>query len=249
MVTATRAVHVARELALEIRHGRFPVGSALPSEAALAERFGISRPSVREALSALQFGGYVVSRRGAGSVVQSDRPRLAPEEQAAHTWSEVVDILEARLVVEPAAVYLATADPDPAALDAAHELVHGMAIAIEAPDVAGRTDHRVHLAVARVCRNAVLVEQIGTLLQRASGALWQAGQHRTWDDECALRSWNDDHMRLITALSSGHGEQAATIMRHHLRSAARNVLGVDALPPSARRRLELMIAQHHNRQP
>jgi DNA-binding FadR family transcriptional regulator len=237
-VPPPRAVRVAHELVQAIRNGTHPIGTALPSEADLGERFGISRPSVREALSALQFGGYISSQRGLASVVIADRPRLTTTDNAAASWAEVADLLAARLVVEPAAAGIAAEDPDQRALDEAHQLARGMSIAVATPDFADATDHRLHAAVARICRNTVLVEQIEVLLQRASGPLWQAGQRTAWDDERALRAWTNDHLRLIGAIADGDSAAAASIVRQHLQAAVRNVLGVDDLPPSVRRRLE-----------
>src|SRR3954453_10415688 len=70
----TAAVRIARAMVEEISTGAFPVGSSLPSESELARRFEVSRPSLREALSALHFAGYIDSRKGAGSVVISAAP-------------------------------------------------------------------------------------------------------------------------------------------------------------------------------
>lgn len=232
------AVRVAHELARSIRTGVYPVGSTLPSEASLGERFNVSRPSVREALSALQFGGYITSQRGSGSLVVADRPQLTTDDQTAKSWIEVADLLEARLVVEPAAARIAAEDPDPVALDAAHELVRGMPVAVATPDFSDATDHRLHLAVAKICRNTVLVDQVELLLRRASGPIWQAGQRAAWNDDDARCSWAKDHQRLIDAISTGKPAVAASGMHHHLQTAVRNVLNLSDIPLSVRRRLE-----------
>src|SRR5580698_437909 len=59
-----------------IAHGEFSNGDRLPAETELAERFGVSRPVIREALSRLRLTGVIVSRKGSGSYVQkrSDLP-------------------------------------------------------------------------------------------------------------------------------------------------------------------------------
>ncbi|MEM7189778.1 MAG: GntR family transcriptional regulator, partial [Pseudomonadota bacterium] len=53
-------------LTSEISEGRYPAGARLPSEAALAARFGVNRHTVRRALSDMSDAGLVHARRGAG---------------------------------------------------------------------------------------------------------------------------------------------------------------------------------------
>jgi GntR family transcriptional regulator len=70
----TRYAHIARELATTIGTGGYPVGSVLPTENQLAEQFGVSRATVRAALSELQQLGLVSRRRNAGTRVEASRP-------------------------------------------------------------------------------------------------------------------------------------------------------------------------------
>src|SRR6188472_2051264 len=65
------SAHVAERILERITSGALPLGARLPSETELARDFAVSRPSVREALAALQFAGHVESRRGFGTIVVS----------------------------------------------------------------------------------------------------------------------------------------------------------------------------------
>lgn len=243
-VDAPLSMQLASRLAKDIQSGVYIVGSVLPSESDLARDLGVSRPSVREALSALQFAGYVKSRQGYGSVVLSRRPSWGEvrDVRAAASWVEVVDLLEARVVLEPALAALAAADPDPPALDAAHDLIRGMRVAVSEPGLTDYTDHRVHAALAAICRNAVLIGQVNDLLKRASGRQWREGQRAAWEDHSVLQGWCDDHLSVIDAIAAGDQERAAAASRKHLISAAHNVLGVADLPLSLRQRLRRLIA-------
>ena len=66
-------LRVARTLKQEILSGTFPVGSQLPTEAELCERFDVSRHTVREALRRLREDHVVASRQGAGTIVVSEQ--------------------------------------------------------------------------------------------------------------------------------------------------------------------------------
>jgi len=67
---------IARELAREIRSGHLPHGARLPGELALADRFGVSRTTVRAALAELAAGGLIATRTGKGSYVLHDGAAL-----------------------------------------------------------------------------------------------------------------------------------------------------------------------------
>ncbi|MGN6574926.1 MAG: FadR/GntR family transcriptional regulator, partial [Nocardioides sp.] len=157
-----RAPHVASTIAEQILQqitgGSIPVGSRLPSEEVLAREFEVSRPTVREALAALQFAGHVESRRGSGTVVISSEPapRTLAEQLPLGSLAEAVDLLETRILIEPQALATAALDPDHRALETARELIGGMHLAVNDPELHATTDIRVHRALLGVCRNKFL---------------------------------------------------------------------------------------------
>jgi GntR family transcriptional regulator len=76
-MTLPRYQEIANVLMAEIGGGQFPVGSMLPTEIDLCERFGVSRFTVREALRQLHEKGILSRRRGSGTVVQNSHPNSA----------------------------------------------------------------------------------------------------------------------------------------------------------------------------
>ncbi len=93
-------IQVARTLKAEIVGGTYPIGTLLPTEDALCERFAVSRYTVREALRLLRGDGLVSSRQGAGTVVVPPRPADADIQQ----FMSINDLLawasDSRLKVE-----------------------------------------------------------------------------------------------------------------------------------------------------
>jgi DNA-binding GntR family transcriptional regulator len=72
----TKAVNLARHLTEQIESGRYPVGSTIPTEAELQERFEVSRHTVREALRDLKARGVLMARAGVGTVVREQAPGM-----------------------------------------------------------------------------------------------------------------------------------------------------------------------------
>jgi DNA-binding GntR family transcriptional regulator len=68
----TKAVNLARHLTQQIESGRYPVGTTIPTEAELQQRFDVSRHTVREALRDLKTRGLVSARAGVGTVVRGN---------------------------------------------------------------------------------------------------------------------------------------------------------------------------------
>ncbi len=71
--------YVASQIMEAIRNGEFKVGDKLPSEQAMAESIGVSRPSIREALGALRIVGIIETVNGVGTVVKKDKVEFLPK--------------------------------------------------------------------------------------------------------------------------------------------------------------------------
>jgi GntR family hexuronate regulon transcriptional repressor len=80
---------IARAIATAINDGRYGPGDKLPSERELADDFGVSRPTVRDAMIALEFQGLVEARQGSGvyvNAVAAPGPTIRPRSRSA-PWS------------------------------------------------------------------------------------------------------------------------------------------------------------------
>src|SRR5271169_573577 len=97
-------LQIADQIRSMITVGEFPAGSRLPAERELAKRFGVSRPSLREALIALEVEGHVDVRPGSGIVVttsHSAAPDCSGEEGPFEVW-RARSVLEGSVAEEAA---------------------------------------------------------------------------------------------------------------------------------------------------
>jgi GntR family transcriptional repressor for pyruvate dehydrogenase complex len=218
--------HIADQIEARIADGTLAIGQRLPTEAELAQEFGVSRPSVREGLAALQFVGLVESRRGYGTVVvaRSTDPAGAPASRvgartphpALTSMGQVLDLVEARLILEPAAMALAATDPDQAALDVAEELIDGMDVAVVDPALHASTDIRVHRALLEVCRNEIVRESAGELLDLVLDPMLLPTRAQAWSSHDRPQGWAEQHRAVLEALRSRDAAAARASSEAHL---------------------------------
>lgn len=204
---------VAAQLSSWIDQERLQPGDRLPPERELAERLGVSRTSVRQALTALQTLGLVHARHGDGVYLRRTaadvRPELAAELLSAR--GVLPRIMEVREALEVQIARLAArrrTDEDLAALEAALE---EMEAAIDREADTAEADEHFHLALADAAGNPLLADllrQIAepvALTRRAS--LAKPGR--------PSRSL-EGHRRITRAVREGDEDAAAAAMYEHL---------------------------------
>lgn len=242
---------IADQLVGAIESGQWPVGVRLPSEASLAERFAVSRASVREALSSLQFAGYLESRRGSGTVVRAAVAAGTGKlrDLGLRRPGDIIDLLEARLLVEPEAVRRAAVDPVPAALAHLVELLEGMELSLDEPHVRAHTDFGVHLALVRACPNAYLASVAESLIVRTDGSLWRSIRDQAWDDGRLPRVWLGHHEAIGRAVAEHRADDAEAVSREHLLSVLTNVAATAVLLPEDRAKVEALSERHGDPSP
>ena len=153
---------VADQLRQLIDSGEYPVGNRLPTERELAAQLGVSRPTVREALIALEVDGRVRIRVGSGIYV------LAPQEPttiAAPAVAGPFEILAARALFEGAIAEQAAQIASPADLAGIDATLIRMKSATESAESIA-ADRAFHLAVAGVLSNDAISSVVGDLFDQ-----------------------------------------------------------------------------------
>ncbi len=144
-------------MAALIERGEFSEGLRLPPESELADRFGVSRPVIREALSQLRAMGVIVSRKGSGSYVQK-RPDREPPAPAVgfgpvNSLAQVRQCYDFRVSVEGDAACYAALNRTPEMLLTMRNALARMQAAIAEGTVGMNADFEFHLAIARASGN------------------------------------------------------------------------------------------------
>jgi DNA-binding FadR family transcriptional regulator len=150
---STFADQVYGQILKDILEGIFNPGSKLPAESDLADRFGVSRPVVRDALARLRADGLIEARRGSGTYVLSRPSEALPGVTNLKDVSRFLRYQELRLCVEgTAAAYAADRRSDKALseIERAHE---NFANALLRGSFDAEGDRLFHLSIADACGN------------------------------------------------------------------------------------------------
>lgn len=211
-------LEVVEQLACEIRSGRLPAGTRLPTEHELMAALGVSRTVVREAVAALRAEGLVISRQGAGVFVADESRvpfRISPEGQS--SIEDILQIMELRLAIEIEAAALAAERSTPEQTAALGEALAAVDRAIENGDGAVNEDFAFHRAIASASGNpkfSRLLEFLGRHIiprQSIRSSLATPEEQRQY-----LRRIQNEHARIYSAIRTGDVSAARRSMRTHL---------------------------------
>jgi DNA-binding FadR family transcriptional regulator len=195
---------------------RVSPGDRLPSEADLSERFGISRPAVREALRVLELQGLVRVEHGFRGGAFVGEAGSAPVTQALETMLRLEhiernEIYAARRYLEPNVAALAAHRLDEQTIVGLEANLVESARRLDAGRVAFTTNLEFHRLVAGACGNRIL-----TLMTDAVLELLRAVEHRKPSDEQVNREACKAHGSIFAALRAGDSERARGAMQVHL---------------------------------
>jgi GntR family transcriptional repressor for pyruvate dehydrogenase complex len=213
---AGAGVQVVEHVRLEIEAGRLGPGDRLPPERELAQKMGVSRPSLRSGLRTLQAMGVITSRRGAGTFIVEGPPELgkAPLQFLAALHGFTLDqMYEARRMLEVGAAGLAAERTTGERLASMADEITGMFAALEEPQVFLRHDLGFHRAVAAGSGNPILAAIIGTLTE----IIWETGRLNM--SGFSLRESAETHRRIYEAVRARNAERARREMAAHLEHA------------------------------
>ncbi|WP_344113376.1 FadR/GntR family transcriptional regulator [Terrabacter aerolatus] len=208
--------NTVEQLARAIRLGVLSDGEQLPPERDLAERLGVSRTTLREAIAALRDSGLVTTRRGRGGGTTVTYAAEVPASSASvagtfvRSGAAMLDALTFRRVVEPGAAWLAATQP--LAGDQRAWLGECLREVDEAPDAAAHrvADSRLHLAIATLSGSPMLVDAV-TRAQAALHDMLMAIPVLRRNIEHS----NTQHHQVVAAVLGGDAERARAVMEEH----------------------------------
>ncbi|WP_433869206.1 FadR/GntR family transcriptional regulator [Saccharopolyspora sp. CA-218241] len=237
-VTRLRAhEEVARQLRDLVEAGTLSPGTQLPPERDLAQRFGVSRATMRQALSALQSAGLIESRVGKGTFTRLEEGATANVSRLAGALrGGVHDQLHLRRLLEPQIAREAASHS--ASSDLEH-LRQCLARQEKCSDVEKfiEEDSTFHLAIAHATGNLLVVKMVEDIHE-----LLRDSRERSLTADGGVARSLEGHRRITEAILGGDGDAAYDSMMAHL-------LDVERLNLETATRSNRSVTRAHDREP
>lgn len=204
---------VSDDLARQIACGEVGIGKRLPSERDLAATYGVSRPTVREAIIALEVDGLVEVRQGSGVYVVKATPS---DGLISETDVGPFELLEARRAIEGEACALAAARISDAEISMLTALLSEMEQATGRDiERAEDADRRLHMAIAAATQNSGMIAAIEMLWTARN----RSPQYRLMSVKAhaaGVVPLIHEHAAIVDALRRRNPDEARAAMRNHL---------------------------------
>ncbi|MCK5827102.1 FadR family transcriptional regulator [Candidatus Bipolaricaulota bacterium] len=210
----------AEQIVDAIQREDYPVGSKLPSEFELAELMGVSRPSIREALSALQAMSIIESRPGSGNYILR-KPSSSDESDTVHlieSETGCLEVMEARGVLEPPIVALVARKASSEVLVRLRGFIVEMReqAAQDNFDAYFEADKAFHIALADAVGNALVTAALSPLLATMDQRVYREfTRHYYLKNVDDLQNVVDLHDEILSAIEANDEKTAFAKMVEH----------------------------------
>jgi DNA-binding FadR family transcriptional regulator len=216
-----------------IRDGKLKPGDKLPPERILAERLGVSRPSVREGIVALEILGLVDSRGGKGNIIKNVGNSSILKQNYRHLEEEEspFELLEARKIIEVdvagyAAQKVQTEDIASIgqSLDNMRKIVDHLSVSKEY-EKGMEFDREFHISIARATHNTVLLRIVTNTLENLKEDLWVRLKEKSWGIPGRPQKYLKEHEEILDAIQKKASGIARRKMHKHLTGIQRDLFG------------------------
>jgi len=213
--TRTSHAHVVDELGRGIVAGTYPVGTILPGDGELAQRFKVSRTVLRETMKTLAAKGMVVAKARVGTrVTEKNFWNMFDTEiiswHFANGVSEefLLQLYDIRLAFEPFAAGLVAERANPAEIELLRGLALDMAASGHTSESLALADLRFHLAVSEASHNPFM-RTLGGLIEAALVGMFRMS---TPPSQSGFANIAETHMRIVDAIAAGNTAAARKAM-------------------------------------
>jgi GntR family transcriptional regulator, transcriptional repressor for pyruvate dehydrogenase complex len=211
---------VAAQIRKQIVMGELAEGDALPSEAEMVKRLGVSRPTLRQAFRILEAEHLLAVQRGArgGGTVFRPSAKLASRylsDLLRFRATTLGDVLSARLMIEPAAVSQLARGHDEQAVDRLRSLVREQRDG-QGQDEGAKSADEFHVELVELAGNPVLAQYSRLIHYLIDGQIRSLRATRRGGDLVAVNDSADAHATLVDLVAAGAGHAASEHWRRHL---------------------------------
>lgn len=218
---------IGLKLREELANGTYKVGDRLPPERDIAERLGVSRTVVREALIMLEIEQLVDVRKGSGVYVINLPGQGPAQDETSHRMQGDVgpfELLQARQLLESNIAGFAAMQVTKTEIARMKKALELEKQALEGGSSNEDGDEMFHMLIAEATQNSVLVDAVRRLWQcRHNSEMWRQLHSRILDQSYRGK-WLDDHYAILAALQRRDSEGARQAVWKHLENVKQTLM-------------------------
>lgn len=200
-----------------ISKGKWKQNERIPGEIELSELFEVSRNSVRESIKALALIGILRARSGRGTFVSENaiarigqfRNTSAPEKDIS-----IFEIMEARLVMEPGVVRIATERATTEDFAKLQEILDSCFHAARDKNYDFKLGFSFHYALFKIAGNRILIEVVDNLKEKLVGV--RRDIYLKHVDEKVFLDELNEHQQILSLMKVSDADKAASVMEKHI---------------------------------
>jgi len=205
---------VVEQIQRRILEGGLKPGDRLPAERDLAEAFGVSRTSVRDAIRVLELIGQVKPRHGEGTVVRDVSPDslVTPLSSVlVRNGALLAELLDVRLMLEPPVAARAAVHVSEEEVAHIRQILRRQEARIRQGGLPIEEDSEFHYAIAKAAKNTVVLKVLDTLMD-----LLRESRERSLQVSGRMQKSLSGHRHILDAISRRDADAAEAAMRQHI---------------------------------
>jgi DNA-binding FadR family transcriptional regulator len=203
-----------------ISSGEVKQGDKLPTEQELALQFGVARPTVREAFSALEVLGLIDVRVGSGAYITGVPSSLSAAKIEQVDGESPIDLYEVRMSIEPFAAGKAAENASDQAIDEIEKTLQAMEEQLEKTGFSFELDRLFHLQIAQASGNKHLVEIVRYITNQMSRTPYLHFSKKNIQIRGHVERVIEDHKKTSQAIRQRNPRSAESSMLAHLKDVA-----------------------------
>ena len=201
----------------EIKSGKLKPGDKLPAITRMADSYGVSQASIREALNRLKVLDVIQVKHGHGSFVNQQMPLGFEQNFEIITKADIANLLDLRKIIEVGCARSACEKAEQKDLEKMEDALQKMWTAVENNELGEQADYDFHMAIAEATGNPLLINLMEDVSDTMIRTMKETRRIWLYETKKSIQKIYDEHKLILKAIKDKDGEAAGNNMYRHLK--------------------------------
>ena len=201
----------------EIKSGKLKTGDKLPAITKMAESYGVSQASIREALNRLKVLDVIQVKHGYGSFINEQMPLGFEQNFEIITKADIANLLDLRKIIEVGCARGACEKAGENDLKKMEDALSKMRTAVENNELGEQADYDFHMAIAEATGNPLLINLMEDVSDTMIRTMKETRRIWLYETKKSIQKIYDEHKLILKAIKDKDAEAAGRNMYRHLK--------------------------------